>query len=315
MGDLTSIAFFLLIDLRVIIMPLTPLSEMLAKANSEQYAVGYFESWDSYSFEAVLEAAEEENAPVVIGFGGSMVCQAWFERLGIEPLGAYGRVIAERAAVPVAFILNEVFKLDHVARGIDSGFNVVMLNSCHLPFWENVEIVRKVVELAKPHGVEVQAELGQLAESGQSGRGSLTDPLQAKKFAESTGVDFLAISVGNVHLKTDGSSTIDLERLKEIRKNVDVPLVIHGGSGLPDDAVKKAISNGVRLFHFGTLMKKAFLEETAGRFASLNGDRFDYQALVGSRKETDLLMSAKHKIKEIVKRYVRLYGSVGKASV
>lgn len=293
-------------------MSLVQLSEIVAKADSGKYAIGYFESWDSYSLEAVLEAAEEEVAPVVLGFGGTMMNQLWFERFGIEPLGAYGRVIAEKATVPVAFILNEVLKLDHVVKGIDSGFNVVMLDSCHLPFEQNVEITRKVVELARPHGVEVQAELGQLPDSGQSRKGNLTDPLQAKKFVELTSVDFLAVSIGNVHLQTDGSSTIDLERLREIRKNVDVPLVIHGGSGFPDGAVKEAVSNGVRLFHLGTLLKKAFLETTMGKLALLNDERFGYQSLVGSRKETDIFMPAKHKIKQIAKKYMRLYGSAGR---
>src|SRR3990172_3691950 len=102
-------------------MPLVKLSKLLKDAQAGGYAIGYFESWDTYSFEAVLEAAEETNSPVVLGFGGTMMNQTWLERFGIGALGAYGRAIAEQARVPVAFILNEVKQLEHVRKGVLSG--------------------------------------------------------------------------------------------------------------------------------------------------------------------------------------------------
>ena len=134
-------------------MALKKLSELLKNAQNDGYAVGYFEAWDTYSFEAVTEAAEEEKSPVVLGFGGTMMDQQWLSRFGIEPLGAYGRAIAEKAKVPVSFVLNEVLELKHIAQGVPCGYNVVMLDSCHLAFDENVAITRQVVELAKPYGI------------------------------------------------------------------------------------------------------------------------------------------------------------------
>ena len=294
-------------------MALRKLSELLRSAQLGQYAIGYFEAWDMYSFEAVLEAAEEQNAPVVLGFGGTMMEQSWLSRFGIAPLGAYGRAIAENADVPVAFILNEVRQIEHIALGVRSGFNTVMLDSCHLPYDENVAITRRVVELARPHGVEVQAELGRLPNFGEQIASALTDPQQAYDFVEATGVDFLAVSIGNVHLQTDGESPIDIDRLVAIRKAVDVPLVMHGGTGFPSDKVQAAIKAGVSLFHFGTLMKKAFFQATKATLESIDRDRVDYQAAMGSRKATDVLQPAKQQIKQIVKKYMNIYGCPHKA--
>jgi ketose-bisphosphate aldolase len=292
---------------------LQKLSKLLKTAQESKYAVGYFEAWDLYSFEAVLEAAEEENAPVVLGFGGTMMEQNWLQRFGIVPLGAYGRVMAENAKVPAAFILNEVLDLKHIELGTTVGFNTVMLDSCHLPFEENVAITQKVVALAKPHNIEVQAEFGRLPNHGETLQGVLTDPEKAADFVKQTKVDFLAVSIGNVHLQTSGESAIDIERLKKIREAVDVPLVIHGGTGFPREKVEAAIQCGVSLFHFGTLMKKAFFEATKTTLDSINWGKVNYQAIVGSRKETDILHLAKQEIKKIVKKYMNIYGCSGRA--
>ena len=294
-------------------MAMKKLSELLKNAQNNGYAVGYFEAWDTYSLEAVLEAAEEENAPVLLGIGGVMMEQEWLSRFGIAPLGAYGRVLAENAKVPASFILNEVIDIKHIAQGLGCGYNTVMLDSCHLPFDENAAITRKVVELARPYDIEVQAEFGRLPTFGEDVESALTDPQQAQDFVKATGVNFLAVSIGNVHLQTRGESAIDMDRLKAIRKAVDVPLVLHGGTGFPSEEVRAAIQNGVSLFHFGTLMKKAFFEATKNTLNSIDVENVDYQAVVGCRKETDMLQPAKQEIKKIVKKYMNIYGCAGKA--
>ena len=154
-------------------MALVTLSELLTRGRAGGYAVGYFEAWDLYSLEAVAEAAAAERSPVVLGFGGMMMNQDWLDRFGIEPLGACGRVMAERLEVPAAFILNEVWEWDHAARGVVCGFNTVMLNTCELPYERNLELTARLVEFAHPRGVEVQAELGRLpAPSGRTDRAS-----------------------------------------------------------------------------------------------------------------------------------------------
>jgi fructose-bisphosphate aldolase class II len=294
-------------------MPLIPLSKLLADARAGRYAVGYFESWDTYSLEAVLEAAEDERSPVVLGFGGMMMDQAWLDRFGIEPLGAYGRVVAQRAKVPVALLLNEVWELEHAQRGVLSGFNAVMLGTSHLPFEENVELTRQIVEFAHSNSVEVQAELGRLPTFGENGEGALTDPDQAREFVQRTGVDCLAVSIGNVHLQTEGKAPPDMTRLEAIREKVSVPLVMHGGSGFPDQAVREAVRRGVALFHIGTILKRACLTAAQSTLNCPGSPRRDYQGLVGSRKPEDFLIPGKRAIKAAVQAGMRLYGSADRA--
>lgn len=293
-------------------MALVALSELLTRARAGGYAVGYFEAWDLYSLEAVAEAAEAERAPVVLGFGGMMMDQDWIDRFGIEPLGACGRVVAERLGVPAAFILNEVWEWDHAVRGVTAGFNAVMLNTCELPYERNLELTARLVESAHPRGVEVQAELGRLPNFGEDHPGELTDPDQAREFVAATGVDCLAVSIGNMHLRTDGAADIDLDRLRAIRDQVDVPLVIHGGSGLPEEAIGQLVEGGVALFHVGTVMKRRTWE-AAEAFVQRFAGAPDYQALVGSRKPGDFLMSGRVAVTETVRGLMRLYGSSGKA--
>ena len=293
-------------------MALTALSKLLDAARTGGYAVGYFEAWDTYSFEAVAEAAEAEQSPVVLGFGGMMMDPAWLDRFGIEPLGAYGRAVAERLRPPAALILNEVREPEQARRGVDAGFNVVMLDTSALPFAQNVTLTKELVASAHAKGVEVQAELGRLPDFGGEDGGEATDPDQARKFVAATGADFLAVSVGNVHLRTEGAAEIDWERLRAIRQQVDVPLVIHGGSGLSPETVTALIREGIALFHIGTIMKRRCWEAARATVAS-PANRVDYQSLVGSRKPTDFLMPGKAAVTESVRSLMRLYGSSGKA--
>jgi len=291
---------------------LVPLSKLLADARADGYAVGYFEAWDMYSLEAVVRAAEAERSPVVLGFGGMTVDQDWIDQSGIELLGAYGRCAAQRAAVPAAFILNEVRELVHALRGIDAGYNTVMLDTSELPYQRNVELTRAVVVAAHPKGVEVQAELGRLPSAGSDDPGELTDPHEARDFVTETGVGFLAVSIGNVHLRTDGAAGVDIERLRAIRDRVHVPLVIHGGSGLSEEAVAALVREGVALFHVGTVLKRRFLERTRETLGTLE-EAPDYQATVGSRKPSDFLMPGAAAVAETVRAMMRLYGSSGRA--
>ena len=293
-------------------MALTPLPDFLADARAGGYAVGYFEAWDTYSFEAVAEAAELERSPVVLGFGGMMMDQGWLDRFGIEPLGAYGRAIVGRLSVPAAFILNEVWEYDHAFRGIGAGFNTVMLNSCELPFGENVALTARLVEAAHPKGVAVQAELGRLPNFGDDDPGELTDPAQAGEFVAATRVDCLAVSVGNMHLRTDGTCAVNRDRLRAIRDQVDVPLVIHGGSGLSTETIADLVNDGIALFHVGTVMKRRMWEDTQTAFAASGTP--DYQAVVGSRKPADFLSPARAAITETVRALMRVYGSSGRAA-
>ena len=166
---------------------LIPYMDLLAEARAGGYAVGYFEAWDIYSLEAVLDAAEAEGKPIILGFGGVMMEPGWFEDRGMERLGALGLATAKSARVPVSLLLNEVSTFSQVVRGIQAGFNAVMLETSSLPFAENVRLTRKVVEVAHAAGVGVEGELGTLPDAtGETGghESSQTDPEEARTLCQ-----------------------------------------------------------------------------------------------------------------------------------
>ncbi|MGQ9625341.1 MAG: class II fructose-bisphosphate aldolase [Anaerolineae bacterium] len=292
-------------------MPLTSLKEILQDALKGGYAVGYFEPWDQYSMEAVIQAAEKMNSPVIIGCGGMMMDKEWFDRWGMEGMAALGRVLARRSKVPTALILNEVEAFEQIVRGLVWGFNAVMLDSSHLPYEENVRLTQKVVEVAHAVGADVEAELGHLpVGSGEGSESSLTDPEQAADFVARTGVDALAVSIGNVHILLEGKSEeLDFNRLAQIRQKVGVPLVIHGGTGFPDEAVRRAISLGVAKFNVGTVLKQAFLRGMAEALDETPEDASP-QEVIGSRKESDIMAHARKRMRQEVERLITLYRGV-----
>jgi fructose-bisphosphate aldolase class II len=292
------------------------MKKMLADAAAGGYAVGYFESWDQYSLEAVIEAAEEANSPVIVGFGGVMMNQEWFGRTGLRALAAMGRTMAEEAQVPVSFLLNEVLSFDHIRQGIAGGFNAVMLDTSHLPFEENVSETRRVVEAASLVGIDVEGECDPLPDAsgtmGEHSGSKVTDPQAAAEFVKATGVCALSVAVGNEHIRADGTSAIDMGLLAQIHEAVPVPLVIHGGTGFPDDAVAEAIQWGVAKFNVGSVLKKLYIESIRSLAQSLPTD-MDVHAVVGSHKAEDILEKAKNAVKAEVARRMAVYGSKGKA--
>ena len=296
-------------------MPLVPLQRILGRARSDGYAVGYFEAWDACSLEAVLTAAEAESAPVVLGFGAMMVDGKWLESGGIEVLGAIGRSYAASSSVDVSLLFNETHTLDQARRGIDAGFNAVMIDTEHWRPEDAIVAVKELCRVAHRSGVAVEAELGSLAEATAAGvddsHASATDPDQAALFVAETGVDCLAVSVGNVHILMDQQASIDMERLRSIHQRVDVPLVIHGGTSFPPAAVAPAIALGVAKFNVGTVLKHAFWDglESATRAA---GPRPDVHRLLGSHKDSDVMVIAKERMTAKVRSLIRQYGGSGR---
>jgi ketose-bisphosphate aldolase len=287
-------------------MALVPLTVLLADARAGGYAVGYFEAWDGYSLEAVLDAAEAEHAPVILGFGCLLVDQGWLDAGGIESLAGLGRAAAARSRVPVALLLNEAHTPDHALRGVDAGFNAVMVCS------SEVETVSRLVREAHARGAAVEGELGTLPDAGDATHTSLTDPDEAVAFVEATGADCLAVSFGNVHVLEGRSAEVDLDRLDAIHRRVDVPLVVHGGTSFPADAVDAAIARGVAKFNVGTALKRAFLDGLTEAVSSTAADASPHD-LLGSHGPTDLLGAGQRRMTAVVRDLMRLYGSSGRA--
>ena len=297
-------------------MPLIPMREMLAKSLSGGYAVGYFEAWDQYSLEAVLEAAEESRSPVILGFGGLMVNQDWFDNGGLQSLAALGRSATERAKVPVTLLLNEVKTYEQIIKGLAWGFNAVMLDTSDLSLEENIAITRKVVEAAHARGADVEGELWRLSEGNDvikfPAATKKFDLSQAVRYVKETGIDAFSISIGNVHLLTEGKTKIDFDLLTRLKQAANVPFVIHGGTGFPDEAVLKVIKLGVAKFNVGTILKQIFwstIRETVDNLPTA----INVQEVIGSHKTTDFLERAKKRVKFEVKRRMEVYGSTGKA--
>ena len=295
-------------------MPIEPLTRLLAAARAGGYAVGYFEAWDGYSLEAVIEAASAERAPVVIGFGCLLADQGWLDRGGIEALGALGRSVAERTKVPVSLLLNETHTLAQALRGIESGFNAVMMAGA------SIGEVAELAERAHERGVAVEGELGSL----QSGAGkgtddagaTLTDPGEAAAFVAATGVDCLAVSFGNVHLLEGRSAPVDLDRLEAINRLVETPLAAHGGTGFPPEAVEAAVSRGIAKFNVGTVLKRRFLDGLRDAVGAIPPalDAAGVHGAIGSRLPEDVLVQARARIVPVVRELIRLYGGSGRAA-
>jgi len=292
------------------------LSSILNNAIKGNYAVGYFESWDSYSFEAILEAAEEEKSPIIMGFGATMLEDNWLDKNGIEFLAASGRALIKDAKVPVAFLLNETHTLEQAIRGVEAGFNTVMIDSHRWEVDKAKREVKALVDIAHKNNVEVEAEFGSLPDylGGEivDAKSYMTDPAEAKKFVEETGIDCLAVAIGNVHLLTKGSANIDIQRLKDIRSQVSLPIAIHGGTGFPDNQIKEAIANGVAKFNVGTRLKTDYLKSVKEYVTSLDDNCFVHD-IVGSHKKSDFLEVGKDSIKANARKFIKLYGSGGMA--
>lgn len=298
-------------------MPLVPMTELLAHTIEHQYAIGYFEAWDSYSLEAVAEAAEAERSPVILGVGCVMVEETWMNKDGIAGLGCRGRHLAEQMTVPTALILNEAQTYEQALMGIDAGFNVVMLDTSGWTHEKATKRVADLVAVAHREGVAVEAELGRLPDALFDGgiddsSASLTDPREAAEFVAATGIDCLGVSIGNVHILSDDVASVDLSLLQEIKQHVHVPLVIHGGTSFPPEAVAKAIEYGVAKFNVGTVLKNTLLDgiqkTVLGWPEKVNG-----HDVLGSHKDSDLMMAGKRQMQAKVRELIRLYGGSSRA--
>jgi ketose-bisphosphate aldolase len=291
------------------------MKDMLVRARRGRYALCYFEAWNLESLQAVVEAAEETRSPVIIGFGGGFLMRP--ERPHPEALdyyGALGIAAAGLASVPVGLLLNETDSWDQIKKAIDLGFNGVMVEDERLSAVEYHDLVRRVVRLAHRRGVAVEAQFGHLPEgvAARGHHGGLTDAQAAREFAQSTGVDALAVSVGNVHIMARGRAVIDLALLAEIDRQVRLPLVVHGGTGFPRNSVQQAIRCGVAKFNFGTGIKQAYLRALQGSLRKYH-EPMSPHPFVGMGGKNDILVAAREAVKREVVKLLQDFGSAGRA--
>lgn len=238
-------------------MELITTKNILKKAQEGHYAIGAFNVENMEMVMAVISAAEEMNAPVIMQTTPSTVKYA-----GLDYFLANVKVAASSASVPVVMHLDHGSSFDLAAQALRAGYTSIMIDGSHESFEDNIALSKSVVDMCKPSGIAVEAELGKVGgkeDDLDGGEGdAYTDPQEAREFVERTGVDSLAIAIGTAHGMYKGEPKLDLERLSEIRDVVSVPLVLHGGSGIPDSKVQEAINRGICKVNYATELRIAF---------------------------------------------------------
>jgi len=279
-------------------MALYTMKEILADAQAKKYGVGFFNTFNMDMARAVIEAAEECNSPVIIGPAEALMKfnpYEWLMPMLIDQ--------ARRAKVPVAVHLDHGYSFDIIMQAIKWGCGSVMYDgtreACH------EDNVRKSAELAKichAMGVGLECELGSVGglsdETGNVDFTAYTDPNEASKFIEQTGADFLAVSIGTQHGVYKATPKLDLNRLAEIHSAVDVPLVLHGGSGLSDDDFRNTIAGGIRKVN-------VFTDIILAAKAAIHADDDEIYG--------DAMLRAGAAMKEATIAKIKLFGSEGKA--
>ncbi|AQS60402.1 class II fructose-1,6-bisphosphate aldolase [Desulforamulus ferrireducens] len=284
-------------------MPLVPVKELLQQAEAGKYAVGAFNVNNMEIVQAILAAAEAEKAPVIM-----QASQGAIKYAGIEYIYALASLAASQATVPVALHLDHGTSFEQCMKCIRVGFTSVMIDGSKYPLEENIALTNKVLAVARATGVSVEAELGKIGGTEDDIHvderdAFFTDPEEARYFVEKTGVDALAVSIGTAHGQYKGIPKLDFPRLEKIVSLVKTPIVLHGSSGVPDEAIQEAIRLGVRKVNIDTNIREAFT----------NACR---QVLADNPKEIDprkVLGPAREAATEVIRQKIRVFGSSGKA--
>ena len=281
--------------------------EMLEKARAGKYAVGQFNINNLEWTKSILLTAQELNSPVILGVSEG----AGKYMTGFKTVAAMVSAMIDELNITVPVALH----LDHGTyegcyKCIKAGFSSIMFDGSHYPIEENIEKTKELVKIAHAMGLSLEAEVGSIGgeEDGVVGMGECADPKECKAIAD-LGIDFLAAGIGNIHGKYPANwQGLNFEVLENVKKEVgDMPLVLHGGTGIPADMIKKAISLGVAKINVNTECQLSFAEATrkyieAGK--DLQGKGFDPRKLLAPGAEA---------IKATVKEKMELFGSVGKA--
>ncbi|MFJ3442318.1 ketose-bisphosphate aldolase [Streptomyces sp. NPDC086081] len=241
-------------------MPLTTTGELVGRAAAARSAVASFNIITLEHVEAVVAGAEAAQAPVVLQVSENAVR---FRGGRLLPLARAATAAAEQAAVPVALHLDHVQSDALLYQAVDAGFSSVMYDAARLPYPENLAATRAAVDWAHAHGLWIEAELGQIG--GKNGRpaldahapGARTDPEEARAFVADSGVDALAVAVGSAHAMTTRTAALDHALLKRLSAALDVPLVLHGSSGVPDGELTAAVAGGITKVNIGTALNIA----------------------------------------------------------
>lgn len=285
-------------------MPFVSMTEMLKKAKAEHYAVGQFNLNNLEFTQAILLAAEEEKSPVILGVS---------EGAG-RYMGGFKTVVKMveglmedyKITVPVAIHLDHGSSFDKCKEAVDAGFTSVMIDASHHPFEENIEITAKVVDYAHGKGVSVEAELGTVGgqEDDVIGESVIyADPKECEELVKRTGIDCLAPALGSVHGPYKGEPKLGFKEMEEIGKTIELPLVLHGGTGIPTKDIQKSVSLGTAKINVNTENQIASAKRVREVLAA-NPDMYDPRKYLGPLRDA---------VKETVIGKIREFGSANKA--
>ncbi|MDD2400967.1 MAG: class II fructose-1,6-bisphosphate aldolase [Clostridia bacterium] len=277
--------------------------ELLDEAKKGGYAVGAFNCNNMEIIQAIVAAAEAEKSPAII-----QASQGAIKYAGLDYIVGLVSTAAKNAHVPICLHLDHGTDFEQVIRCIAKGFTSVMFDGSKLPMEENIAITKQIVRIASAAGVSTEAEIGKIGGteddvSVDERDAMLTDPEEVKYFVDNTGVDSLAVAIGTAHGRYKFEPKLDFERLDKIQKLVDVPIVMHGSSGVPGDDIKRAIALGVRKVNIDTNIREAFVKGVKSVIAK-SPQEIDPRKILGPAREAMI---------EIVREKIRIFGSNGRA--
>ncbi|SMO67632.1 class II fructose-1,6-bisphosphate aldolase [Melghirimyces algeriensis] len=284
-------------------MSLVPMTEFLPRAKKEGFAVGQFNMNNLEFVQGIAAAAKEERSPFIFG-----VSEGAMRYMGIDYVVAMAEIAAKESGVPVALHLDHGSSFEMVMKCIQAGFSSVMFDGSHYPFEENIRLTKEVVKAAHAVGVSVEGELGTIGGveddvQVDEADAALANPKEAIRFWNETKVDAMAIAVGTAHGMYKGEPKIHFNIIDEVSKNIEAPIVLHGGSGVPDESIKQSIQLGVGKINVNTESQVA-CTGVVRELLNDNPDMIDPRKYLGPGREA---------IKETVKEKMRLFGSSGKA--
>lgn len=281
-------------------MPLVTSKEILLHALENHYAVGAFNANGMEMVQAVVEAAQEERAPVIL-----QVSQGAIRYAGLEFAAGLVKIAASLVDVPVVLHLDHGTDFLQNVQCFRAGFTSLMFDGSRLPFEENVAITQRVCEIAHAVGIPVEAELGKVLQHGctpEEVEKAMTDPDEATKFIALTAADSLAVAAGSIHAMQSREAELDIDRIKAIHAKIPhTPLVLHGSSGVKHESVVEAIQHGVCKVNVATYLSQGFIEGMKKALAEMPDN-------VDPRK---VLSAARDEVKERVREKIRLFGSAG----
>lgn len=277
--------------------------EVLTDGLKNGYAVGQFNVNNLEFLQAIIETAEEERSPVILG-----VSEGAMKYMNIEYTVAMCKAAAEKVNVPVILHLDHGSSYEVVLKCIRAGFSSIMIDASHYPLEENIAKTKQVVHACHTLGIDVEGELGRIGGveddiSVDDKDATLARPEEAVRLVQEAGIDALAPAIGSAHGMYKGDPVLDFDRLATIRDMTGVPLVLHGGSGIPDGDIRKAISLGVSKINVNTENQVAFTNKIREILAAKE-DLFDPRKYLGPAREA---------IKEVVREKIRLFGSNNRA--